>query len=313
MKADLRFSLYVLASAASAAAGLLLTEIALNFYPATTLQIAFLANIIGGIFLLLPYLGGDRPWRGWPAADWLRFAVSAATIYAAGFVLLFAAIARVGSSKVILLGRVEAIFVVILAVIFLGERWSGRHWFATFLALGGATLISFDPEVLQLSLSWGDSLALLAAFLVAIGIVILKPLLMRRDARFVTGLGLLAGAVCLGPFLYADSSFPEGPSALAAPLFLLLIAVRGLLLGISWATYNAAMRHIGASRCAVLFLSVSFLTVALQVFVDAAAPGLSLRVPDSLTTAVAGGIVISVGVALVQRDPDGSSKKGGQV
>ena len=307
MKADLRFSLYVLASAASAAAGLLLTEIVLNFYPATTLQIAFLANIVGGAFLLLPYLRSGFPWRGWPASDWLRFAVSAAAIYAAGFVVLFAAIARVGSSKVILLSRVETIFVVVLAVIFLGERWSGRHWFASFLALGGATLISFDPGVLQPTLSWGDGLTLLAAFLVAAGIVILKPLLVRRDPRFVTGLGLLAGALCLGPFLYADSSLPAGASLVTAPLFLLLIAVRGLTLGISWATYNAAMRQIGASRCAVLFLSVSFLTVALQVFVDAAAPGLGLRVPDSLATAVAGGIVISVAVALVQRDPDGSS------
>ena len=139
--------------------------------------------------------------------------------------------------------------------------------------------------------------------MVAAGIVILKPLVVRRDPRFATGLGLLAGAVCLGPFLYADSSLPAGASPVTAPLFLLLIAVRGLMLGISWATYNAAMRQIGASRCAVLFLSVSFLTVALQVFVDAAAPGLGLRVPDSLAAAVAGGIVISVAVALVQRDP----------
>ena len=187
MTADLRYSLYVLVSAASAAAGLLLTEIALIFFPATTLQIAFLANIVGGIFLLLPCLRGGRPWRGWPASDWLRFAVSAAAIYAAGFVLLFAAIARVGSSKVILLSRVETIFVVVLAVIFLGERWSGRHWFASFLALGGATLISFDPGILQPSLSWGDGLTLLAAFLVAAGIVILKPLLVRRDPEEETG------------------------------------------------------------------------------------------------------------------------------
>ena len=309
MKADLRCSLYVLVSAAAAAAGLLLTEIALNFYAATTLQIAFLANIVGGVFLLLPFLRGGRPWQGWPAGDWLRLAISGVTIYAAGFVMLFAAIARVGSSKVILLGRVEAIFVVAFAVIFLGERWSARHWSASFLALAGATLISFDPGVLQPALSWGDALTLSAALAVAAGIVILKPLLMRRDSRFVSGLGLIAGAVCLGPFLYADNSLPKGPSLLTAPLFLLLIVVRGLLLGISWATYNAAMREIGASRCAVLFLSVSFLTVALQVFVDAAAPGLGLRVPASLATAVAGGIVISVGVALVQRDPGGSAEE----
>ncbi len=306
MKTDLRCSLYVLASAASAAGGLLLTEIALNFYSATPLQIAFLANTVGGIFLLLPCLRGGRPWRGWSAGEWLRFAVSAVAIYAAGFVLLFAAIARIGASKVILLGRVEAIFVVALAVVFLREHWSARHWFATFLALAGASLISFDPGVLQLAISWGDALTLLASLVVAAGIVILKPLVVRRDPQFVTGLGLLAGAVCLGPFLYLGPAAPEVPVLAAAPLLLVLVGVRGLLLGISWAAYNAAMRHIDASRCAVLFLSVSFLTVALQVLVDAAAPGLGLRLPCNLATAVAGGVVISVAVALVQRHPEGN-------
>ncbi len=311
MKTDLRCSLYVLASAAAAAGGLLFTEIAINFYAATTLQIAFLANIIGGIFLLLPCIRGSRPWQGWPLRDWLRFAVSAVTIYAAGFVLLYAAISHVGASKVILLGRVEAIFVVALAVIFLGERWSARHWFATFLALAGATLISFDPAVLQLAFSWGDGLTLLSSLVVAAGIVILKPLVVRRDPQFATGLGLLAGAVCLGPFLLLGMGKPEISILAAGPLLMVLMVIRGILLGLSWAAYNAAMRHIGASRCAVLFLSVSFLTVALQVLVDAIAPGLGLRIPVNLETAVAGGAVISVAVALVQvqRHPGGGSAR----
>ena len=294
MKADLRYSLYVLASAASAAAGLLLTEIVLNFYPATTLQIAFLANIVGGIFLLLPYLRGGFPWRGWPAADWLRFAVSAATIYAAGFVVLFAAIARVGSSKVILLSRVETIFVVVLAVIFLGERWSARHWFATFLALAGATLISFDPGILQFStLSWGDGLTLLVL-----------PGGGRRHRHPEA-----PGDAPRPPVRHRPRSARGRRLPRAVPLFRRWQRSRqglrswwpGLCCWCSWwfaacfwacpgPTYNAAMRRIGASRCAVLFLSVSFLTVALQVLVDAIAPGLGLRVPANLETAVAGGI-----------------------
>ena len=145
---------------------------------------------------------------------------------------------------------------------------------------------------------------------VAAGIVILKPLVVRRDPQFATGLGLLAGAVCLGPFLLLGMGEPEVSILAAGPLLMVLMVIRGILLGLSWAAYNAAMRHIGASRCAVLFLSVSFLTVALQVLVDAIAPGLGLRVPVNLETAVAGGAVISVAVALVQRHPGGGSDRG---
>ena len=113
----------------TAAVGLVLSEIALNFFSITTLQITVLANIVGGIFLIIPTLKSrERPWQNWPISDWLRFAISAVTIYAVGFVLLYTAIDYVGSSKTTMLGRVEAIFVVVLAVLFLGERWSVRHW-----------------------------------------------------------------------------------------------------------------------------------------------------------------------------------------
>ena len=302
MTTDVRYSVYVLISAVTASVGLVLSEIALNFFSITTLQITVLANIVGGIFLIIPTLKSrERPWQNWPISDWLRFAISAVTIYAVGFVLLYTAIDYVGSSKTTMLGRVEAIFVVVLAVLFLGERWSVRHWIATFLALLGAMLISFDPLVFQIEFGWGEILTLLAAFVVSAGIVILKPLVVRRDAQFVTGLGLLMGAVCISPFLDLQNFFSAEIFLVTSSFLLPALIVRGVLLGISWATYNAAMRHIGASRCAVLFLSVSFFTVFFQVVLDAIMPNLGLQVPNNLLFAVAGGLIIVLAVALIQR------------
>ena len=133
----LRYTSYVLISAAAAAVGLVLTEIALRFFAVTSLSVAFLSNIVGGLVLLIPTLRRPDAWRGWPAADWLRLVVAALAVFALGFVVLYTAIGHIGSSKSSLLGRLDVIFVIALAVIFLGEHWSRRRWVASFLALGG--------------------------------------------------------------------------------------------------------------------------------------------------------------------------------
>lgn len=310
----------VLISAATAAVGLVLTEIALRFFAVTSLSIALLSNIAGGVVLLIPTLRRPDAWRGWPAADWLRLSAAALTVFALGFVLLYTAIGHLGSSKSSLLGRLEVIFVIVLAVIFLGEQWSRRHWISSFLALGGAVLINFDLTVWQLKFGRGELLNVLAAFVFAAGIVAFKPLLDRRDASVVTGSGLLLGAVFLVPLFYADfggvgaigvataidpasSVFGVAESGLAGLGWLawLTLGVRGVMLGVSWATYNVAMRHLGASRCSVLFLSLVLFTLALQTALDALAPGLGLQVPSNPVAAVLGGLMIFISIVVIQR------------
>lgn len=295
----------VLISAAAAAVGYVLTEIALRFFAVTSLSVALLSNIAGGLSLLIPTLWRPDAWRGWSPGDWLRLVVAALAMFAVAFVLLYAAIGRIGSSEVSLLGRLEVIFVIFLAVVFLGEPWSRRCWAASFLALGGAALVNFDSTVWQLSVGLGEILSVLAALVFAAGIVTLKPLLDRRDAHVVTGCGLLLGALFLCPFFSVEAVSPAVgglvPSALGW-LTWLVLAARGVLLGVSWATYNTAMRHLGASRCSVLFLSLVLFTFAVQIAVDAIAPELGLRVPSNLATAVPGGLLIALAIVVVQRE-----------
>lgn len=310
-----RYILYILAAAATAAVGAILTETALRFFAVTSLSIAFYSNLAGGAILLIPILlNGSRPWRGWPATDWLRLVIGALAIFCIGFILYYVAIDHIGSGKTAMLGRLEAILVVILAVLFLGEKWSARHWLGTLLAVGGTTLVNFDPTLWELQLGIGEGLTLLAATFFAVGIVTLKPLLDRRDPRFVTACGFLIGAAFMTPFVMglgpASLGLPADSPAFAATLttsaaiawpVLLMLVIRGLLLGLSWWSYNAAMPHIGASRCSVLFLSVVFMTFGLQITVDAIAPGLGLQVPSNLLTAAFGGFIIVCGIVLIHR------------
>ena len=315
-----RYTLYILAAAATAAVGAILTEIALRFFAVTSLSIAFYSNLAAGAILLVPILlNGSRPWRGWPAADWLRLVIGALAIFCIGFILYYVAIGHIGSGKTAMLGRLEAILVVILAVLFLGEKWSARHWLGTFLAVGGTTLVNFDATLWELQLGIGEGLTLLAATFFAVGIVTLKPLLDRRDPLFVTAGGFLIGSAFMTPFVMgvgpASLGLPADSPALAASLttsltatsvaiawpVLFMLVIRGLLLGLSWWSYNAAMPHIGASRCSVLFLSVVFMTFGLQIAVDAIAPGLGLQVPSNLLTAAFGGFIIVCGIVIIHR------------
>ena len=292
----------------AAATGLVLTEIALKFFAVTSLFIAIFSNLTASLVLLAPSIVG-RPGhgRGWPAAEWLRLAAAAAAVYALGFIFLYAAIDLIGTSKTSLLGRIEALFVICLAVLFLGERWSTRHWIGSFMALAGAAIITLEPGAWQLRLGLGELLCVAAAAVVATGIVLLKPLLVRRDGQFVTGVALLMGALWLAPFFLmsaAENSTTgpsSGPSSAWSPMILAVLLARGILLGISWVTYNVAMEYIGASRCSVLFLTVVLFTVVVQVSVDTLAPGLGLQVPDNLPAVIAGGGLIVLAIVLIQR------------
>jgi drug/metabolite transporter (DMT)-like permease len=297
-----RYTLYVLTSALAGAAGMVLTEILLRFWTVPALAIAIPANFIGGLFVLMGAAAqGTRGWRGWPVSDWLRLLAAAAATFALGFLLLYEAVDLIGSSKATLLGRLEVIFVVGLAVIFLGETWTRRHWLAGGLALVGAVIVNFDLHAFDLRFGLGELLALLAVFAFAVGIVLLKTLVDRHDGQLVTGFGLLLGAAMLTLFgLHDGMAFDAVRDAgwWAA----LVLLVRGLLLGISWVTYNVAMKTLGASLCSVLFLSVAFFTVLLQLVVDALAPGLGLRVPHNLFTALLGGVIIGASVLLIHRE-----------
>jgi drug/metabolite transporter (DMT)-like permease len=85
-----------------------------------------------------------------------------------------------------------------------------------------------------------------------------------------------------------------------------MLFVRGILLALSWVSYNVAMQHIGASRSSVMFLSIGFLSLLLQVIVDALFPELGLQLPAHLDLAILGGIVICVGIYFVSTAPTDS-------
>lgn len=293
-----RYSLYVVFSALAAAMSNILTEIALRFIDASPPFLTFTSDLIGALVLLLPMvLSRESNHQHWKKSDWLRVIAAALAIYVLSFLLRFESVNQIGASKSVLLSQLGTIFVVVLAFIFLGERWTIRHWIAGLLAISGTILINFDPGELQFHMGLGEILATLAALSVATGIVLIKPLLDRQNGQWTTGLALLFGAVFLAPALPFFGTYNAVWWHAA-----LIITTMGVIRGLSWSTYNVSMQHIGASRSAIIFQTTVFFTVTIQVTIDKLVPDLGLQVPDNLITAVIGGIIIALGVIILQKD-----------
>ena len=121
-------------------------------------------------------------------------------IFVVGMILNFLAIDRIGASKSAMISRLESLFVVALAVLILGERWTARCWLATGITLVGTFLINFNLESLQLTIGVGEWLTVTSALVFASGIIMLKPLLDRHDGQLLTGSAMLLGAAVLLPF-----------------------------------------------------------------------------------------------------------------
>ena len=304
MTLQTRYSLFVLASAVMAAGSNVLTEVALRFFKTTPFLIALLSNFVGGMLLMslaakrqsMTQTQQDRPRQ-----DWARVLVAALSIYVVGFLMRFESIGLIGAGKSVLLGRLETFFVVILAMLFLSERVTPRHGVAGILAVGGTLLINFDPQVWQLQFGWGEFLAVLSSLGIAAGIIIIKPVLDRWSGGWTTGVALTLGALFLVPLFPFYANYAN-PTAVGWGAILLIISM-GILRGAAWSTYNVAMRHIGASRSAIIFVTSAFFAVILQVILNGLAPQLGLQVPANLFTALTGGVIIALGIIILQRKP----------
>lgn len=280
----------------------------MRFYALSPLLVALYSSTIGGLLLITPIARhGMSFFRNWPRGDCVRLLAGSLLVFVVGMVLVFLAIDLIGSSKSAMISRLESLFVVALAVVILGEEWTRRRWIASAITLAGTLIVNFDSEALELTLGTGELLNVGAALAFASGIIIIKPMLDRHDILLLAGSGMLLGALVLAPvcaWLDAWSgSFDSTNSETHGPgwLSLALLVLMSLLRALSWWTYYVAMRHIGAARTSIFFLTSVVFIVVLQLSLDTIAPGLGLQVPPNLLPALVGGTLIVMGIVMLQR------------
>lgn len=170
-------------------AGESLTPTALNLFKNT------LAAVLLGITVLLfsPALPALS------AASLALILVSGLLGIAAGDNLYLAALNRIGASRMAAAQTLYSPFVLLLSALFLGERLTGQQWLGAAAVLGGVVVVNgvdgFRREADGGVPGLGRGLALGAAsvFLMAVGVLMSKPMLEAHDFLWVVWLRVLAG------------------------------------------------------------------------------------------------------------------------
>ena len=154
------------------------------------------------IVLLVPTLwlfGVSWP-RGIPASDYGIILLSGMLGIGIADTLFFVVINRLGAGLYAIIDCLYSPAVITLAVLGLGERMSGWQLFGTLLIISAVFIATFEKpqgEVASKNLRGGIFYGVLAVLLVAVGIVIVKPVLERLPLLWVTELRLMGGSVVL--------------------------------------------------------------------------------------------------------------------
>lgn len=158
-----------------------------------------------------------------------------------------------------LLQKLQPIFAVSLAVIFLKEKLHPKFWLYALPAVLGAYLVTFGlttPVALWQSAGSvsfkGPLLAVLAAVLWAGGTVVGRSLMTNLNLHFVNGMRFIFGALFLAVYVSFSHSFQFG---LMTPLFWRNVVIIALLTGFfALLLYYYGLKHTPASVATLMEL-----------------------------------------------------------
>lgn len=137
-------------------------------------------------------------WPSIPTDALLLIAVSGVLGIAAGDTLYFRALNAIGASRVAVAQTLYSPFVIGLSALFLGERLNLWQFGGVALVLAGILLVTHTRGVEAVNaqqLRRGAWWAIASVFLMAVGVVISKPLLERYDFLWVVMLRIAAGLI----------------------------------------------------------------------------------------------------------------------
>ncbi len=188
------------------------------------------------------------------------------------------------------LANLTSVFMVLLGLVWLGERLRRIEWLAVLAALAGAILVSLGAGHLTVS-AWGlrgDALMVAAAFLGAVYSVGAKLLLARHSPDVVTATVAAVGALLLLPLAGWEGLRLALPASAWVALLLLGVG-SGALANLWWLHI---LRRTPASRASMILLLIPLVSTIVSVIL--------LR--ETLTLGVVlGALLVLGGIALMQR------------
>ncbi len=290
----------VLLSALIVACEAVAIEGALNIADLDLFLVSALPPIVGGLILMSFYPRGTVEFatglgrRGWP------FMLAMCVFVSAGVILWFDSVGRIGASKEAILGggSTEVLFVVVVSAVFLSERLTRLEAVGSVLIIVGVFLVLVNPDVMELTIGFGEVEAILSSLCLGISVVMTTALLKDHALTPLSGWELLLGGGMVLVFGLAagDIVWPDSQGWL-------LLLVLGAFPAFGLLTYNAGLPKIGASLTSVLFAFTGIMTVGVQLVILWFFPDASIMLPQSVALAVLGGAVAFAGVYMLNRRP----------
>lgn len=136
-----------------------------------------------------------------PLADYLLLLASGVIGIGLADTLFFKSLNLIGAGLSAIVDCLYSPFVIGLSILFLGENMSGLQMVGVLLIISAILAISLQKNIKSISrrdFIWGILLGVFSIALMAIGIVMVKPLLNRSPVLWVVMVRLLAGCISLG-------------------------------------------------------------------------------------------------------------------
>ena len=202
-----------------------------------------IAAVPAGLFLL-----AMRPalpaWR-----DAWRFGFGGLVFVAGYTVLLNLGQQTVPAGAASFIININPIITAGLAVMVLGERFTGSQWLGSAISLAGVGLIALGQTGPMLELGLGVLLVLGAALCNSLTTIVQKPLFAQHKPLTVTAWNMVVGGLLLSPFLPAGIAQAQTASAASLGAMLYLAIVPSLL---TYATWTILLSRLPAGRAANL-------------------------------------------------------------
>lgn len=239
-----------------------------------------IAAVPAALFLLVIRPG----WPSWP--DFARLAVGGVVFVALYTTLLNMGETTVSAGAASFIINVSPIITAGLAMVVLGERFSGRAWAGTALSFFGIGLIALG-EGSGTRLDTGALLILGSAICASVSTIVQKPLFARHKPLTVSAWNMVLGALVLSPALPSAAREFTFASTEAVVAVIYLGIVPSL---IAYGSWSIALSRLPASRASNFMYCVPPVATLLG-FVWLG------EVPTLL--GVVGGVMALAGVALV--------------
>lgn len=229
------------------------------------------------------------------AAQWRSLVVIGVLWFAVYHLALNQGEVWVDAGTAAMLLQVSPVLVAVLAVTFLGERFTAPLVIGLLVAFAGVALIGLsgdgDSGVDSDKMLLGALLCLVSAATYSVSLVLQKPLLTDLSAVHVTWLACIVGSITCLPF--APSLVAEASDAPASSL-LWLVYLGVFPTAVAFTTYAYALRHMTASSLGITTYLVPPLTIVMAlIFLGETPP----------PVAYVGGVLALVGVAIARRAP----------